>query len=93
LQQLVQVDGFDEERGEFGPGEESNLTLYLIRRESRDQHDRKARAIVLYVRQYVEPVDAGHLQVEQEQVDRAVAKVLDRRAPVVGLVNIVPFTS
>jgi hypothetical protein len=68
LGELVGVDGFEEEGGEFLGGEATDSAADLVGGEAGEEDDGEVVAVLLEVGEDLEAVDAGHLEVEEEEV-------------------------
>jgi hypothetical protein len=87
-EELFGVDGFEEERWELGFGEDVHFVLDGVEGHAGEEDDWEGAAVLLHVGEDVEAVTVGHLEVEEDEVHRAVFEVEDGGLTVAGFIDV-----
>jgi hypothetical protein len=84
-----EIDGLEEERGEGLGGEAVDVLLDFVERHAGEQNDGEAAAVFLEMAQNLKAIDAGHLEVEEQDIDFAIFEVLQGLGAVADFVNVI----
>ena len=93
IEQLQGIDRLEQKRRKLARREQANPVLDFVDRHAREQNHRESRAGFLQIGQDVKAVLAGHLQIEDQQVDGAMLEKLDGGFGVAAFVDFVALAA
>ena len=88
-QERFQIDRLNEQRGQRVGRQIVDVVLDLVQRHARQEDHGQTAAVFLQMAQNMKAINAGHFQVQQNDVDFAVLKMFQRRAAIADLIDAV----